>query len=204
MAYAKASAVLTALFIAFGIGSASAVTYDYTGQSYTATYGLADPTDFGDQMIASITLSCSPCSGKYFLNDPAVASFQISTGPYTAPASAFAGRLGYEFVTFAGNAITDWYIYGLDYPSLYAPAPGVPWGSEIILTIANDPAFYGVGDLYSTFLGAQSAYNTVAGTWTNASATPLPSTWLMLLSGFVGLGFFAYRGKKKNAAALAA
>jgi len=36
------------------------------------------------------------------------------------------------------------------------------------------------------------------------SATPLPSTWLMLLSGFVGLGYFAYRGTKKNAAALAA
>ena len=36
------------------------------------------------------------------------------------------------------------------------------------------------------------------------SATPLPSTWLMLLSGFVGLGFFAYRGTKKSTAALAA
>jgi hypothetical protein len=33
------------------------------------------------------------------------------------------------------------------------------------------------------------------------AATPLPPTWLMLLSGFVGLGFFAYRGKRKNAAA---
>jgi hypothetical protein len=36
------------------------------------------------------------------------------------------------------------------------------------------------------------------------AATPLPSTWLMLLSGFVGLGFFAYPGAKKNAAALVA
>jgi hypothetical protein len=36
------------------------------------------------------------------------------------------------------------------------------------------------------------------------TATPLPSTWLMLLSGFVGLGFFAYRGTKKSAAALVA
>ena len=35
------------------------------------------------------------------------------------------------------------------------------------------------------------------------AATPLPSTWLMLLSGFVGLGLFAYRGTKKNAVALA-
>jgi len=32
------------------------------------------------------------------------------------------------------------------------------------------------------------------------NATPLPSTWLMLLSGFVGLGFFAYRGSKKRTA----
>jgi hypothetical protein len=35
------------------------------------------------------------------------------------------------------------------------------------------------------------------------SATPLPSTWLMLLSGFVGLGFFAYHGAKKNSAVAA-
>lgn len=30
--------------------------------------------------------------------------------------------------------------------------------------------------------------------------TPLPSTWLMLLSGFIFLGFFAYRGTKKRTA----
>ena len=34
--------------------------------------------------------------------------------------------------------------------------------------------------------------------------TPLPSTWLMLLSGLASLGFFAYRGTQKNAAAIAA
>ena len=35
-------------------------------------------------------------------------------------------------------------------------------------------------------------------------STPLPSTWLMLLSGFVGLGFFAYRGTKKNVVVIGA
>jgi hypothetical protein len=36
------------------------------------------------------------------------------------------------------------------------------------------------------------------------TATPLPSTWTMLIAGFAGLGFFAYRGSKKNGAAVAA
>ncbi len=35
-------------------------------------------------------------------------------------------------------------------------------------------------------------------------ATPLPSTWTMLIAGFVGVGFFAYRGTKKGSAASAA
>jgi hypothetical protein len=51
------------------------------------------------------------------------------------------------------------------------------------------------------------AYNGqyVPGNWSlTAVATPLPSTWTMLIAGFVGLGFFAYRGTKKNAAALIA
>lgn len=35
-------------------------------------------------------------------------------------------------------------------------------------------------------------------------ASPLPSTWTMLIAGFVGLGFFGYRGTKKGDAAIAA
>jgi hypothetical protein len=34
-------------------------------------------------------------------------------------------------------------------------------------------------------------------------ATPLPSTWTVLIAGFVGLGFLAYCGKKNRAAASA-
>jgi hypothetical protein len=36
------------------------------------------------------------------------------------------------------------------------------------------------------------------------SITPLPSSWTMLIAGFVGFGFLAYRGTKKNAAVAAA
>jgi hypothetical protein len=46
----------------------------------------------------------------------------------------------------------------------------------------------------------------VSGTFQIAevSQTPLPSAWLMLLSSFVGLGFLAYCGTKKNIVAIAA
>ena len=36
------------------------------------------------------------------------------------------------------------------------------------------------------------------------SATPLPSTWTMMLIGFFGLGFFAYRGMANRSDAIAA
>jgi hypothetical protein len=64
-----------------------------------------------------------------------------------------------------------------------------------------------LGDTGTLTLGAtlDVATNAVSGTETGSlTTTPLPSTWLMLLGGLVGLGFFVYRGPKKNTAALAA
>jgi len=40
-------------------------------------------------------------------------------------------------------------------------------------------------------------------TYNASSATPLPSTWLMLAGGLVGLGFLAHRGTKRAVAASA-
>jgi hypothetical protein len=57
------------------------------------------------------------------------------------------------------------------------------------------------------FLCVVAPWPCEGGSWTVAatpSATSLPSTWTMLIAGFVGLGFFAYRGSKKNTAAIAA
>ena len=48
-------------------------------------------------------------------------------------------------------------------------------------------------------------YNDNTGSFqVNISATPLPSTWTMLIAGFLGLGFFAYRGSKRASATLTA
>jgi hypothetical protein len=42
----------------------------------------------------------------------------------------------------------------------------------------------------------------IYGTW--VTTTPLPTTWTMMLIGFVGFGFLAYRGTKKCTALAAA
>jgi hypothetical protein len=56
----------------------------------------------------------------------------------------------------------------------------------------------------STFTGevGGTEYYDLSGT-ASITATPLPSTWLMLLGGLVGLGFFAYSGTQKHSLAAA-
>jgi hypothetical protein len=49
-----------------------------------------------------------------------------------------------------------------------------------------------------------TTYNDESFDLTLLTATPLPPTWTMLIAGFVGLGFFAYRGSKKSSNSLAA
>ncbi len=56
---------------------------------------------------------------------------------------------------------------------------------------------------YALFIGAYNVYTNNTGP-VSVTATPLPATWTMLIAGFLALGLFAYRGTKKNAAALAA
>jgi len=81
---------------------------------------------------------------------------------------------------FSGN----WSNYTASYT-----ATGLDASQPISISLAVGPAT------------AQSDFDNVR---LDATVTPLPSTWLMLLSGFVGLGYFAYRGTKNKAAANAA
>jgi len=88
--------------------------------------------------------------------------------------------------------------------------PGLTWGFGCGLGGADPCPQYSDGTPVTIPLS--QAYNAIfVGNWVvtvtdqgDVAATPLPSTWLMLLSGFVGLGYFAYRGTKKRTDALAA
>ena len=67
----------------------------------------------------------------------------------------------------------------------------------------NDPGVTGFAGQHLDNFNGNGLHFYGAGNF-DASATPLPSTWLMMLSGFVGLGFFVYRGTKKRTALAAA
>ena len=101
-------------------------------------------------------------------------------------------------------------------------------GAPRVYILANGATLYSATDLTSTAVSYSATLALAAGgtvdfavgvgsngwygfdstdisaTLSPVGATPLPSTWLMLISGFVGLGFFAHRGTKKRTAALAA
>jgi len=72
----------------------------------------------------------------------------------------------------------------------------VPYTASLTATAAD------AGQILSVVLaetGGQGDYDEVS-----VSATPLPSTWTMLIAGFVGLlGFVAFGGKKRKVAATA-
>jgi len=59
--------------------------------------------------------------------------------------------------------------------------------------------FASAGDQFNAYVDNFTINNTTFN-FDPAAETPLPSTWLMLLSGFIGLSFFAFRGSRKGVA----
>jgi hypothetical protein len=80
--------------------------------------------------------------------------------------------------------------------------PGTNPGTiETLLFTSNGSGDANLSFLETTADGSQASpiIDNVA-----ISTTPLPSAWTMLIAGFAGLGFFVYRGSKRQAAALSA
>jgi hypothetical protein len=116
-----------------------------------------------------------------FVSSPSGA-WILSDTPYAGTAN-FPDSSTWESVsyTFATSTTTNLDIEDWS-GSLYS-GPGSFYLKDLVLT--NDPNGLLAGTL-------------------SVTAAPLPSTWTMMLIGFVGLGWFVYRGSKKNAAALTA
>ena len=134
----------------------------------------------------SIVRWTAPAAGTYFISGSVVA---LDNNPSGINWSLYTN--GSAIALYGGymkgpSANTTNLTYG----------PAVTFGGDVALNL---------GDTLSFAVNKDLAYfNDSTGLTLSISSTPLPSTWLMLLTGFLGLGFVAYRGSKKSAAALSA
>ncbi len=102
---------------------------------------------------------------------------------------------GYETYTVSVTGPTSTVIVGTYTPTNSAFEPVSSASFSVIAGDSYTVTFQGV-DPYPNY--DRTAFID------NVALTPLPSTWTMLIAGFVGLGFFAYRGTKNSAATAAA
>ena len=186
-------ALLLGIAIAIGAATqASATIYTYTG--------ISDPSvNGGNYITATVDLNCGPCLSNTYVFSSGITSFSLAVKNGTttletlssigAPSTSFANFS--DYLTFDGSGQeTNWFFYLQNGQSL-----------PQIQTYANAGAF-GTQDVAYNSSGAFIVYaNNSPGTWqaSAVSAVPEPSTWAMMLLGFAGIGFIAYRRNTKPA-----
>ncbi len=177
---------------------ASATTYVYTGNALPAPL-------VGDYVTASVDLNCvGPCAAGDYIYSSGITSFSLTaydssnvplvTISTSTPGVGFVGFNDYLTLDNSGQ-VTNWFLNLTDHIS------------SQLYTIGNDinppsncggASGCGTSDLASIGPYDSPNYNN-AGQWGVASAVPEPSTWAMMILGFAGIGFMAYRQKSKPA-----
>jgi hypothetical protein len=102
-----------------------------------------------------------------------------------SPPNVGVDSLGFSFSV--GDGSTSYNLYEDD--GLFLPGP--PYGCEAVYCLLGpgNTATGGAGDPF------------VALTSFSVNVVPEPSTWVMMLAGFAGLGYFGYRKRAAFAAA---
>ena len=155
-----------------------------TGDGYNAANGtyFVDLSGFGDSSPdGALSQTLSTVGGKTY-----TFSMDLYSGN-TGTVSAIVG--GVTLVLTAGTSFT---VGTTTWTPETATFMGNPLDNTPLLTIMDKSP------------GSQIDFVDNISIFGPVTATPLPSTWTMLIAGFLGLGFFAYRGSKKNGAALSA
>lgn len=178
--------------------SASSITYDISdtvaGLTVTGTIttdGKIGTLHPGNIMNWSVTESAG--NTTTFSSGEAGASLDILGNDLTASASSisfhfddFTTAADFVFLFVTGFANNDRF-EGLTYLecNMVSTCPADEGALSGTLTSSDGGSTYSAGSLYSS----PQVIATVA-------STPLPSTWSMLMAGFVGVGFLVSRSKK--------
>lgn len=185
----KSLGLIMGLALVASVSQAAADTYLYTGNT------LSDGSHIG----ASVDVACTGCGAGTYLYSTGISSFLLTdysstnTPIYTISTSTPGSDTdGFgEYVSLNGTGgVTSWSLFlqdktGTDYYN-------GTLGGVVVGPLAFDAA-------YNRTNRGGNSYD--AGVW-SVSAVPEPSTWAMMILGFAGLGFMAYR--RRSSATLAA
>jgi hypothetical protein len=122
-----------------------------------------------------------------------LAGFPIGQNGPSGPATVLIG-------TNAAGQITSWSIsepYFASYPAFAGENPNDFFGSYTVTTTTTGDSVALTFDNDSGF--APPGYTTGTGSFGAVAAVPEPSTWAMMITGFLGLGFMAYRRRSRTA-----
>jgi PEP-CTERM motif len=180
--------------------------------TFVALPASADVVKGGSADLSTGALTITPVAGDSFTFSYPSASFFADTFVSTT-GTAQVTSLGAPFysppepsVDFTDARGGD-VVYGPGSYSSFASATDIPYSSTdsflgLKYTVGAN-IFYG----YAEFAGADFegyGFETIANTPIDASAAiaavPEPSTWAMLILGFAGIGFMAYRQKRNGPA----
>jgi len=190
-----AAAAFALAFASAQVDSARAdVVYDYVGANFTHA-NL--PFTTADKVTGTITFA-TPLGANLNLATETPIAFSFTAGVETITSATYNPNFGrLKFSTDAAGNITAWDIQ-------------VAFGGGGQINIENFNSIIGpnVGDQAAVgafYTGPKdpsnaSGKNLVAGEFAIAAAVPEPSTWAMMILGFAGVGFMAYRRRSHTAA----
>jgi hypothetical protein len=151
----------------------------------------------------------SSTSPNYVATESTTGTGDLSPlGPYTVTTSGTETVYGPSFTSFAvTGTVTDTFAGGTLFGTFTdsgTVSGGVSTGTLDLVITGGTGAYLGYTGTETETATVTDATGAFSGTGTGSlTTTPLPSTWMMLLSGFLGLGFFVYRGINKSVVAVA-
>jgi PEP-CTERM motif len=191
--YAAAAVALAFALAPIDGARADAVTFNYTGVDFINAH---DPFTTAENLTGTISFA-APLAANLSINAGSTASnvtpltFSFTSGPETLSNLAFNPSFTtFQFSTDAAGNITGWDI-----------VIGLGGGGQINIDNfagnVGDQVAVGANFVGDSGFNPQEAFalNRTAGEFTIAAAVPEPSTWAMMILGFCGLGFLAYRRK---------
>ena len=203
----SATWMLAALMpLVVGAGQAKATTYEFSF-SYSGTINCS-PGPFSPVSGSGDLFGTPIGGGEYSLTGGSGTSTEAGSlslepvGTYTNTLSPSVNLCPTDNLLFTSSDPV------LDGNGIVFVGSSLPSNSKYFSIWGNGPGNY---SYFNNYDAAPTGNNYYAGGSTSFSAeligtvaTPLPSTWTMLIAGFVGFGFFAYRGSKNRSAAVGA